>query len=68
MSRFESVPVPFIQRGNRRGLSRHQIEEDAFLADFVNRFRSSFEFDPYANFFIFIEQNMPPPVDKSDKS
>jgi len=55
MSDYETVAVPFIAVGNRRGLSRHQIEEVSWLAEFYNMFKDSFEIDCATDTCIFIE-------------
>lgn len=51
----ESVEVPFVRLGNRRGLTKQQIVEDPALMDFVNRFPCSFELDPTRDCVLFIE-------------
>ena len=53
--KFESVAVPFKLHGNRRYLTREQLENTPYLADFVNRFPNSFEWSPTAEFLYFIE-------------
>lgn len=39
----ESVEVPFVRIGNRRGLTAHQLREYPWLADFYRRFAHCFE-------------------------
>ena len=52
---FISAAVPFVQLGNRRCLTDQQLHADDQLADFVQRFASSFEYDPTLMVHIFIE-------------
>jgi hypothetical protein len=42
MSKYETVEVPFIQRGNRQLLTRKQLDDMPWLAEFVERFRHCF--------------------------
>lgn len=53
--RFESVPVPFVKIGNRRGLTDEQLCENPYLAYFVKSFASSFEYRPDTCVHVFIE-------------
>lgn len=56
--KFDSVEVPFKLRGNRRYLTREQLENDPYLADFVNRFAGNFEMDPVTDIIYFIEPEL----------
>ncbi len=55
---FESVEVPFKLHGNRRCLTREQIENNEYLADFVKRFPNSFEWSPVMDLAYFIEPEL----------
>ncbi len=52
----ESVEVPFIKIGNRRCLTDEQLFENPYLAEFVERFKDSFEYDGSRSIHIFIER------------
>lgn len=51
----ETVEVPFIKIGNRRGLTHIQLYEDPCLMDFVRSFQHCFEQHPEACVVLFIE-------------
>lgn len=51
----ETVEVPFVRVGNRRGLTDEQLTESRYLADFVRRFSQSFEYDAKQSVWLFIE-------------
>ena len=54
MPHYENVEVPFITRGNRQMLSRKQLEEIPWLAEFVERFKHCFhESDDYGFYLIY---------------
>ncbi len=56
----ESVPVPFVAIGNRRGFTGQQMMEDAMVRDFYHRFKHCFEPGPWnMDVVLFIE----PPVE-----
>jgi hypothetical protein len=55
MSEFETVEVPFVKVGNRRGLMATQLVEFPWLREFVERFPDSFEQAPYFDVLLFIE-------------
>jgi hypothetical protein len=53
--RYETVEVPFLTIGNRRGLTGLQLAEEPWLAEFVDRFKDSFEYLPNMDVAFFIE-------------
>jgi hypothetical protein len=61
MTTFETVEIPFVQVGNRRGLTDRQIAELPWLAEFVARYRDRFEHDPNLNVWIMLESPEPIP-------
>lgn len=52
---FESVAVPFVTVGNRRGLTRLQLAEYSYLRAFVEKFPASFEVTNAFDVVLFIE-------------
>ena len=56
--RYESVAIPFVKIGNRRGLTGLQLMQFPWLQEFVDRFPASFEYVPDLDVAIFIEPNM----------
>jgi len=64
MSEFETVEVPFVQIGNRRGLTREQVEDNPWLLDFVRAFPASFEPAIDQDALLYIEP-VPHPVNDS---
>jgi hypothetical protein len=52
---FETVEVPFKMSGNRRCLTDEQLSEEPHLADFVRRFKDSFERDERMAIWLFPE-------------
>jgi len=51
--RYETVEVPFRTVGNRRCLTRLQLENEPWLKDFFDRFRHCFELDGYYDVYWF---------------
>jgi hypothetical protein len=56
--RYESVAIPFVKIGNRRGLTGLQLVQEPWLQEFVDRFPASFEYVPNLDAAIFIEPDM----------
>jgi len=56
----ETVEVPFVTIGNRRGLTYQQMMQYPHLRDFYNRFKSSFEVCLNADAVLLIEPENPP--------
>jgi hypothetical protein len=56
----ETVEVPFVAIGNRRCLTAQQLMEFPWLADFVQRFPTSFEHGGKADVYVFIEPHAKP--------
>lgn len=54
---FQSVPVPFVIIGNRRGLTDAQLASDPALAEFVALFASAFEWDALRSVWLFVEDD-----------
>ena len=52
---YETVAVPFVTVGNRRALTATQLMEHVWLKEFVDRFRTSFEYHPLLDVMLFIE-------------
>lgn len=52
---YESVEIPFVNVGNRRGLTGQQIVEQPWLQEFIKRFPCSFEPMFVADILLFIE-------------
>ena len=57
--RYETVAVPFVMVGNRRGLTCQQLAEHDYLRDFVERFPQSFERDLVFDVWLFVEPEEP---------
>lgn len=55
MAAYTSEAVPFQQCGNRRCLTDQQLVENPALAEFVQRFRNSFEYCAPSCVWVFIE-------------
>lgn len=55
VSRFESAEVPFIQIGNRRALTRMQLEDNPELMRFYQTFKRCFEVALDIDAVLFIE-------------
>lgn len=53
--RYVTAEVPFVNIGNRRGLTGLQLMQDQALADFVKRFPDSFEYASNMDIALFIE-------------
>lgn len=53
--KFETVEIPFVKIGNRRGLTGVQLMQYPYLADFVKRFPDSFEHPGNMDVALFIE-------------
>ncbi len=53
MGIYETIAIPFKVQGNRHVLTRLQIEQSPYIADFVERFRHCFEADPMLDIFWF---------------
>jgi hypothetical protein len=51
----ESVEVPFVKIGDRRGLTALQVREMPWLADFIKRFPDSFEPSVTMDVWLFVE-------------
>jgi hypothetical protein len=51
----ESVEVPFVKFGDRRGLTMEQVLDQPWLMEFVRAFPDSFEVSPHARAVLFIE-------------
>ncbi len=60
-TQYKTVAVPFVKIGNRRGLTRLQIVEMPWLADFVKRFPTSFEPAADLDAVLFIEPDATDP-------
>ena len=58
MPKFESVAIPFLIIGNRRGLSDWQILCSPIAADFIGVFPHCFERDDANQVWLFIEPEM----------
>jgi len=58
MAEYETVAVPFVTIGNRRGLTAMQIVEHEYLAKLVRMFPDSFEYHPLADVMLFIEPDI----------
>lgn len=58
MSGFEDAEVPFVQIGNRRGLTAEQIADTPWLADFYRRFKQQFEVAMDVDAVLFIEPHL----------
>ena len=58
MNQYEDVAIPFQMSGNRRFLSRVQLEELSYLMDFVERFKNCFEWDAVMQRAYLIEQDV----------
>jgi hypothetical protein len=56
--RDSTVEVPFVQIGNRRGLTREQLEENPWLLDFYKRFQHCFELHHSMDAVVFIEPEL----------
>ena len=52
---YETVAVPFVTVGNRRGLTALQLAQHNYLRDFVRRFPDSFEPVYALDVILFIE-------------
>lgn len=52
---YQTVAVPFIQFGNRRGLTMQQFMENDWLVDLVRRFPAQFEYVPNTEILLLIE-------------
>lgn len=60
----ETIAVPFVKVGNRRGLTDEQLEEAPWLVAFVKRFSDSFEYDSHQSVWLFIESPQPSVPDR----
>lgn len=60
MSEYQTVAVPFrtSRNSNRRFLTRQQLAESSWLADFVGCFKHCFEWDDCAEVLWFIENDI----------
>lgn len=58
--KYISGAVPFVQIGNRRGLTKTQLVERPELAAFVKRFPASFEVSFNLDVVFFIEPEQQP--------
>jgi hypothetical protein len=56
VSDYVDVAVPFIVFGNRRGLTDMQMQQQPWVREFFSRFRHCFEYDPYRDVYLFIEE------------
>ena len=53
MSRACTVKVPFQTIGNRQVLTMQQLQEQPWLAEFVQRFQNCFRWDDIGNWMIY---------------
>ena len=64
MSNYKTAAVPFVMHGNRQILTREQLENEPYLADFIASFPVCFEHDPMlCVFYFWPEGNSPAPID-----
>lgn len=53
----QTVVIQWVTRGNRRGLSKHQLMKHDHLRAFFERFKHCFELDEQADVYWFIEND-----------
>jgi hypothetical protein len=58
--KFETAEIPFIVIGNQRCLTSKQVFTDKTVADFVERFKSSFEYDLHFDIYRLKEKSPSP--------
>lgn len=57
----ETVEIPFVTIGNRRGLTSTQLVQHPYIREFYERFRDHFEVDANIDAVLFIEPGTTPP-------
>jgi hypothetical protein len=53
----QTIEVPFKMHGNRRYLTRHQIEDSVEIGAFYKRFKHRFEYDFMRDWAYLIEED-----------
>lgn len=60
MSDYQTLAVPFVNRGNRQVIERRVLCENPWLEDFVRRFPKCFEPDHYTACLVFYPEGDAP--------
>ncbi len=58
VSKYVTVEVPFLLRGNRQILTDLQIAEQPWIWEFIERFRNCFERDDYQRVWVYCPEGL----------